>query len=54
MSKRAEIVYNPFDLKKYNKNKVNKVNLFKEINLNPQKKTISFFGGESHQRILIF
>ena len=50
MSKRAQIVYNPFDINMYKKNKVKKANLLKKINLIPNKNTISFFGGESSQK----
>ena len=50
MSKRAEVIYNPFDITKYQQNKINRNSLLKKIKLLPNKKTISFFGSDNHQK----
>ena len=54
MSKRAKVVYNPFDILKYQENRINKKELLKKLKLVPNKKTISFFGNESYQKGLNF
>ena len=50
MSKRAKVIYNPFDIDKYEKNRVNKKIFLKKIKLNPERHTIAFFGSDSKQK----